>query len=417
MMKNPQFDAVRSYIQSNWQNTIRSKSSLGPMEFQLPEDFTVPIIDSMFQPFPYWETYFTCEGLISTGRFDLALANTNNILALVDEFGFVPAFAYKEKYHHSQPPILSLLVRKIFENNRDKNWLSHALMCLEKEYSFWMTFRTGPHGINHYGWHGYPKDLSKLSSIYASGLAKKSGDPVEILNFTAHKLSEVESGWTFTSRFNGACQNRYAIDLNCLLFMLENNAAEFSEILDTDRTNLWRERALKRSVKINRLCWNDEKSFYFDFDFFANEQKPIETSAAFYALWAGLPSVNQATSMVNNLPHFEYDHGLVACRSNMNESGTHAENQIYQWDFPNAWPPIQFAAMTGLEKYGFTEEAQRIAKKYVKTVSDNFIQTGHLWEKYNAVTGGVDLYEGQSAKPRLGWTAGTYLHALNLMEK
>ena len=36
-----------------------------------------------------------------------------------------------------------------------------------------------------------------------------------------------------------------------------------------------------------------------------------------------------------------------------------------QWDFPYAWPPHQIMAWVGLERYGYLEEAQRLAYRFL----------------------------------------------------
>jgi neutral trehalase len=39
------------------------------------------------------------------------------------------------------------------------------------------------------------------------------------LLLASHLLSEAESGWDFTTRFNACCENIAVLDLNCLLYL------------------------------------------------------------------------------------------------------------------------------------------------------------------------------------------------------
>ena len=83
---------------------------------------------------------------------------------------------------------------------------------------------------------------------------------------------------------------------------------------------------------------------------------------------------------------------------------------------PNAWPPLQTAAIMGLLRYGYTTEAKRLAEKYVLTCARNLETTGKLWEKYNALTGNIDVADEYKMPQMMGWTAGGFLHAAEVLE-
>ena len=55
------------------------------------------------------------------------------------------------------------------------------------------------------------------------------------------------------------------------------------------------------------------------------------------------------------------------------------------------------------------EEAERIAVKWMKAVTESFKTTGNLWEKYNVETGTTDVSNEYEMPAMLGWTAGTFI--------
>jgi alpha,alpha-trehalase len=60
----------------------------------------------------------------------------------------------------------------------------------------------------------------------------------------------------------------------------------------------------------------------------------------------------------------------------------------------------------GLLAYGYREEAERIAGKYVKMQMDVKKKTGKLWEKYNVVTASQELPRERTPNvPLRGWSA------------
>ena len=74
------------------------------------------------------------------------------------------------------------------------------------------------------------------------------------------------------------------------------------------------------------------------------------------------------------------------------------------------WAPSNYMILKGLDKYGYTKDAARIAKKYAALVERAFEETGDIWEKYDITTGKPAAKEGAERK-MMGWSAGIYLCA------
>jgi alpha,alpha-trehalase len=60
---------------------------------------------------------------------------------------------------------------------------------------------------------------------------------------------------------------------------------------------VWFERARVRKGLIDKYLWNEEKSLYFDYDTVKEEQSVYDTVTAFWAMWAGCASQEQAEKM------------------------------------------------------------------------------------------------------------------------
>lgn len=81
---------------------------------------------------------------------------------------------------------------------------------------------------------------------------------------------------------------------------------------------------------------------------------------------------------------------------------------FYRLYYPCMWPCMVYFTYIGLRNLGLNEDATRIAKKYIKTVRDNFEKTGELWEKYDARNGSIASTDEYQTPSMLGWTAGVY---------
>ena len=143
-----------------------------------------------------------------------------------------------------------------------------------------------------------------------------------------------------------------------------------------------------------------------DYNFVTGKQSKIFSAASLYPLFAGLADKKHAEALVKNLHRLETEYGILTCEKNDAEG-------IFQWDYPNGWACLQYIAIVGLDRYGYTEEAKRTAEKYIRLVDKVFDETGNLWEKYDVVNGSVVVGCEYETPPMMGWSAGVYLAALN----
>jgi alpha,alpha-trehalase len=87
-----------------------------------------------------------------------------------------------------------------------------------------------------------------------------------------------------------------------------------------------------------------------------------------------------------------------------------------QWDLPYGWAPTQYLAVEGLRRYGFNDDANRLAYKFLSTVLENFQRDGTIREKYNVVTRSSETNVAAGYKTNVvgfGWTNGVFLAFLH----
>ena len=414
MSQNPH-DAVAAYIAAHWDATVRDgRANTDPNIIPPPLPHTVPCIAGQFVALFYWDLYFTNLGLLRQGRLDLALSNCDALLYLLREKGFVPNSTFRGDDTRSQPPFLSLMVRDIYAQTHDRAWLADAADALAVEHRFWTERRATPTGLNR---HGHHADDAYLRAFFAGLLVRRLGfDPrtpdAEALDLSAQHLAEAETGEDFTPRYAGRCLDHAAVSLNSLLFGLEENLAGFArELGRADDAARWTALAADRRARMDALLWDDAGGLYREYDFVHARQSTLAGVTTFYPLFVGAASAEQAARVRAALERFEREHGLAH-----NEPRAADGGPAYQWDYPNGWPPMFWVAAEGLWRYGFHEDARRVAGKYRALITRHFERTGQIWEKYDVTTGGLAGGEYE-AQPMLGWTAGVYLACGELLER
>jgi len=389
-----------NYIKEHWDDTVRLERTGDDGLIGLPYEYFVPSVKGMFQEVYYWDTFFTAKGLFLCGREALVKSTVEDMFYLVDKFGFMPNGSNISLLGRSQPPFLSGMVRDLYEVYKDKVWLSMAYGILTKEYTFWMTERITPTGLNRYGYdmkNGRIAAYAKMIRQRVSGLDLSDRTDEDLVeNF----MADAESGWDFNPRCEYLQTQCNYVDLNSILYTMECNMAFFASELGNGEEAMWTERARERTEKIRTLHYDGEK--FMDYNFVKGTHSPVFSCASFYPLWAKAATKEQAASTVAHLHRIEEAHGLAVCE-NVGRSVK------FQWDYPNGWAPLHYIVVHALDNYGYTEDAVRIATKYVRSIEKIFEETGTLWEKYNVTDASIKVNDEYEMPEMLGWTAGIYL--------
>jgi alpha,alpha-trehalase len=119
----------------------------------------------------------------------------------------------------------------------------------------------------------------------------------------------------------------------------------------------WFARADFRREVIDKYCWNESKSLYFDYDTVQEKQSLYESATAFWPLWAGCASEEQGWKLMcvigdpyflcglrltspclrsDSLKKFEVLGGLVS-GTEESRGKISLDRPNRQWDYPYAW--------------------------------------------------------------------------------
>ncbi|MEO6758748.1 MAG: alpha,alpha-trehalase TreF, partial [Saprospiraceae bacterium] len=381
--------SVEQHIATLWNELTRQPDREVSSLLPLPYPYVVP--GGRFREVYYWDSYFTMLGLRISGRDDLIQNMVDNFARLIDQVGYIPNGNRAYYVGRSQPPFFALMV-KLLAEIKSNEILKNYRPQLEREYQFWMEGADQlsaenlcqrravllPDGtiLNRY-WddHNTPRPESYKEDVE---LAQAVEDAPRMYR---HLRAAAESGWDFSSRWfrDG---NSFAsihttdlipVDLNCLLWNLENTLAEAAEIgNDPAAAKNYQGLAEKRAAAIQRFCWAGD--FYFDYDFVAGELTPHQTLAAAFPLFFGLASPAQAEQVATILEEKFLQSGGLS--TTLLRTGQ-------QWDAPNGWAPLQWIAFAGLRRYALNDLAGKIRDRWVETNQQVFHETGKMMEKYD----------------------------------
>ncbi len=373
------------YIEKYWKQIICHYPQDKFKNFGLPNKFVSPNHDIYLNDQFYWDSYFIILGLVKCGREELAKGIVDNFIFMQKRFNIIPMRNRFYNLGSSQPPFLTSMAKEIYEVTNDKRWFSVAMKAAETELkTYWMN-----------------KSLTEIHIVY-EGLSRYCD------HYITHLAAEHESGWDMTSRFKNHCLYYLPVDLNSMLYKYEVDLASYYERTNNRKMNTYYVlQSEKRRRKMNKLMWNFDKGFYFDYEYKHQKQSTFYSVAGFYPLWAKMATYTQARKIADNLKRFEYDGGI----SNTQSKGINKDAR--QHDHPNGWPHQQYIVIMGLMNYGFQKDAVRLAKKFLDMNNKIYKETGMLWEKYNVVTQTIGDSERYPTQSGFGWTNAVFLRLID----
>ncbi|HLK47643.1 MAG TPA: trehalase family glycosidase [Bryobacteraceae bacterium] len=396
----------------------------------LPKPYVVP--GGRFNEMYGWDSYFIQTGLLRDHLDTLAAGITVNFLYEIRNYGKILNANRTYYLTRSQPPFFTEMVQAVYERTHDRNGLAAAVPAIESYYRFWTT---APHLTAETGLSRY-FDLGEgpAPEVLAAERDAQGRTHYDLVRqyFRTHRVTDYdlaqyydrahdqltrlfykgdrsmrESGFDPSGRFGP-----FSIDiihynpvcLNSLLYVMETQTADIMRILGRQSEEaVWRKRAADRAALINRLMWDEPDGLFYDYDFVRRTRRKYPFLTAFYPLWAGIATREQAARVAQALPKFERPGGL---QTSTNPSGN-------QWDAPFGWAPLELLAVEGLRRYGYNREADRISIEFLSLVLEQYRKTGAIVEKYDVVRrtsqlSGEIRFGYHSNEAGFGWTNAVF---------
>ena len=403
-----------------------------------------------------WDSYFIGVGLLIDGQIGKAIAIAENFKYQIIHYGKILNANRSYYLTRTQPPLYSSLLIEIAKKEMPSlEWLRSHLETIILEYkTVWMVQgnRLTPTGLNRYKADGIGMPFEVEPGHFDDVLepyAKKYNLPIrefekqylqrtivddELDIYFVHDRSMRESGHDTTNRLINTCANLNSVDVNSFLYKYEKDVAyliktyfgntfQFGDIVYTSEE--WEQKALFRKDKMNELCWNEDASMYFDYDFVNHKQFPFEAATTFFPLWAGLCDEHQAKKLVEvALPQFVKTGGITGS-TKASIANTPEEAPQRQWDYPFGWAPHQMLLWEGLINYNYLNKAQEMVYRWLWLITRNAVDyNGTIPEKFDleisshkvfAEYGNVGTEFDYIAKEGFGWVNASYQYGLQIL--
>lgn len=382
---------ARDYVRNYWTKLERYHPKDEGSLIGVPKPYLVPSYaeghefdyDELF----YWDSYFMVQGLLDEEHKALNMGILDDLFSIFKRYKIIPNSSQTYMTSRSQPPFLTSFIFDLYDAYKlDHKWLKEAIEVAKQEYeTVWMGTRK-PNARQVY---------QGLSRYYD-------------FNYL-HDIAETESGWDMTPRFGRKALNYLPVDLNALLYKYETDFARAARIFDNKREAAkWEQQAADRKEKVNKLMWDQGRGIFYDYNYVKEKRGNVSSLASYYPMWAGMVDGRQAQEMVKALRRFEQKGGLATTDSL--PLGQYVPGSMpTQWAYPNGWAPLHFMVVKGLQRYGYHQDARRVAMKWMRTNLQWFNEHGVFLEKYNVVSPEKPPVKGvYPAQTGFGWTNAVF---------
>ncbi|XP_045412298.1 trehalase [Lemur catta] len=405
-----------------------------PEVLSQPERFSLIYADhpfivpgGRFLEFYYWDSYWVMEGLLLSEMAQTVKGMLQNFLDLVKTYGHVPNGGRVYYLQRSQPPLLTLMMDRYLNYTNDTTFLQENIETLALELDFWTTNRSVSVSLGgksyilnrYYVPYGGPRPESYSKDAELADTLPE-GDQEALW---AELKAGAESGWDFSSRWliGGSNPNLLSsirtsklvpVDLNAFLCQAEELMSNFYARLGNDsQARKYRTLREQRLDTLSAVLWDEDSGAWFDYDLETGKKNQEFYPSNLTPLWAGCfsdPGVaDKALKYLEDSQILTYQYGIP---TSLQQTGQ-------QWDFPNAWAPLQDVVIRGLAKSSSPraqEVAFQLAQNWIRTNFDVYSQTSAMYEKYDISNGGQPGGGGEyEVQEGFGWTNGVVLMLLD----
>lgn len=345
-----------------------------------------------FNGFWAWDSWKHAAAVVN---YNPVLAK-NQMRALFDyqePNGFIPDCIYRNNlieennYRNTKSPLAVWAIWEIYEKTKDADFLKEFYPKLKSYHSWWYKERDHDQdGLCEFG----STDGTLIAGKWESGMDNAVRfDNTKILKNGDHAYS----------------LDQESVDLNSFLYAEKNYLKKMAQVLQlTSEAKEWETENVILKTKIQNQFWDASTGWFYDTTIDGKSFVKDMGCEGFLPLWAEVATAEQAKSIKENLLNPDTFNTFVPLPTLAANHPKFKPEGGY-WRGP-IWLDQSYFGINGLEKYGYTSEANQLAQKLIHN-PDGALEKGKaIRENYNPITGkGLEAFN-------FSWSAAHYLMLL-----
>ncbi|MCL7754009.1 trehalase family glycosidase [Polaribacter sp. Z022] len=347
-----------------------------------------------FNGFWSWDSWKHAVGL-SFYNTKLAKKQMKLMFEFQNKDGFVADCVYRDtlierhNYRDTKPPLSAWAVAKIYEKDKDVDFVKHMYPKLKLYHEFWYNKRDhDKDGLCEYG----STDGSLIAAKWESGMDNA-------IRFDKSKI--LKNGK------NAFSINQESVDLNAYLYAEKKYLIQLAKVLniENDLKRLSDEAEILKT-KIQSQFYDEKDGWFYDTSLDGKTFIKGEGSEGWTALWANAATQEQAIAIRNKMMNPKKFYTKVPFQTMSADHEKFNPLKGY-WRGPN-WLDQAYFGVKSLHNYGFHEDADKATMQILKGAKGVLGKGKSIRENYHPLTG-----KGLNAH-NFSWSAA---HIIMLLQK
>lgn len=398
--KAEQLSVLNHKLGENWQDSIY-QNLVAKTALTLQNNTRVAAgelkHDGLFPSYHYkwflgfwaWDSW---KHAVAVAHYNPELAK-NQIRAMYDyqlDNGFIVDCIYrdttieKHNYRNSKPPLSAWAVWKVYQQDKDRNFISEMYAKIVKQHQWWYAFRDyDKDGICEFG----STDGTLVAAKWESGMDNA-------VRFDNNEM--VKSSQKVFSL------NQESVDLNAYLYAekiyLSKMAIVINKTEDTERFSTESEHL---KTKIQDQFFDAKTGWFYDTSIDGKDFVQVMGCEGWIPLWANVATPKQAEAVKQNMMNPVHFNTKVPFQTLSASHPDFQPNRGY-WRGPN-WLDQAYFGVKGLQNYGYHDDAYKASYKLIHNAQGVLDKGESIRENYQPITG-----EGLESH-NFSWSAAHYL--------
>lgn len=171
------------------------------------------------------------------------------------------------------------------------------------------------------------------------------------------------------------------VDLNAIIYWNVKLLAEFYTILgNSEKVEYYEKIAAEWLEAVEAVLWHEETGVWLDYDLHNKMKRDYFYPSNIAPLWTGCYDVAKKDQIVRSVLKYLQNTNVLYAGG----VPTTLKHTGEQWDYPNAWPPLQHIMIVGLNNTG-DDHAIRLAfemsQAWVRSNYKAYVETTAMYEK------------------------------------
>ena len=345
-----------------------------------------------FHGFWAWDSW---KHAAAVANYDTELAK-NQMRALFDyqePNGFIPDCVYRNNlieennYRNTKAPLAAWAIWKIYEKTKDAAFLKEFYPKLKLYHNWWYKERDHDQdGLCEFG----STDGTLIAGKWESGMDNA-------VRFDDSKiLKNGEKAFSL---------DQESVDLNSFLYAEKNYLSKMAQVLKLGKESKdWQDESTALKTKIQTQFWDASTGWFYDTTIDGKSLIKIMGCEGYLPIWAEVATPEQTKLMKENMLNPAIFNTFVPLPTLAANHPKFKPEGGY-WRGP-IWLDQSYFGINGLEKYGYTNEADQLAHKLIHNADGVLDKGTSIRENYQPLTGkGLEAYN-------FSWSAAHYLMLL-----